>query len=1078
MPDLNEATQLSLPYPFLSAGGKMGKLLRSKNFSATDIGTPDQWPQSLRTTIGIVLNSGVPMMLFWQKELFFFTNDACSSCLKFSNEDADMQGLPVIDVLTENWLPGKSTIKQVLATGQSITLTNHLIPIVQNGVIENTYFTLSCSAVNDESQRPGGVLVIFMAAVEKAAGLITLLPANYPSESDIKSPGIKLPQSATTFPTVNESIRSGVFIDGLGESEKKFRNTVLQAPVGIMLLRGSTFIIETANKIFLDVIGKTEAAFIGMALFDILPEVKENVEAVLINIFTTGELFNATEFPVPLKRFGITSLCYFNFSCQVLKEDDGAFSGIIVIAYEVTDMVNAKYSLAESEKYFRDMVMQSPVPMAILRGKEYLIEIANTEILTSIWRKENYEVLGKGIFTVFPELKEQKYSKLLKEVYNSGKLIRENESVVYVKGNDGMKKFYIDFEYAPLFKTDGSVSAIMVTANNITAIVETRQRLELEEKRLRLATEGTRLATWDLNLQTNEIIHSGRLAEIFGHDAAVKLSHVAMRIQVHPDDLHEVVQKAFEEAMATSIYNYEARVVWHDTTIHWIKTQGKVLYSNANIPLRLLGTTVDITQNKADEWEIARLAAIVLCSKDAIISENMEGIITSWNEAAERMFGYGADEIVGRSITTIIPPDRSGEEAEILEQIERGLPVYSFETRRIKKDGSLLDISLTISPVKDVKGTITGASKIARDITKQKQIEIQIIASEERFRLLANSMAQLIWTADSSGNFNYYNQAVYNYSGMNFEQLQNEGWLHMVHPDDRKENFSKWKQSINTGEDFILEHRFKRYDGEYRWQLSRALPQKDSNGIIQMWVGTSTDIHEIKENEELKDYFISMASHELKTPVTSIKGYVQILMTMYEDKGDDFLYNSLEKVNKQIINLTTLIVDLLDLSKIKSGSLQLNKEYVDINELITEIVKEIQHTQPDCVIEFTGKVNALVFIDAGRIGQVLINLLTNAIKYSPNCKQIKVSSRITKNELIVSVTDAGIGISKTDQQKIFQRFYRVSGKDEKTFPGFGIGLFIASQIIERHNGKMGVESEPGKGAVFYFSLPLNNYKNE
>lgn len=183
-------------------------------------------------------------------------------------------------------------------------------------------------------------------------------------------------------------------------------------------------------------------------------------------------------------------------------------------------------------------------------------------------------------------------------------------------------------------------------------------------------------------------------------------------------------------------------------------------------------------------------------------------------------------------------------------------------------------------------------------------------------------------------------------------------------------------------------------------------------------------------------------------------------------------YNSLEKVNKQIINLTSLIVDLLDLSKIKSGSLQLNKENVDINGLIGEIVKEIQHTKPDCVIDFTGNVNATVFIDAGRIGQVLINLLTNAIKYSPNCKEIKVSSRITENELIVSVTDAGIGISKTDQQKIFQRFYRVAGKDEKTFPGFGIGLFIASQIIQRHNGKIGVNSEQGKGSVFYFILPL------
>lgn len=1078
MPESNEAIPLPVPYPFLSGGGTMGKLLRSKNFSATDIKTPDQWPQSLRTTIGIVLNSAVPMMLFWQKELFFFTNDACRFCLGFNNEDADRQGLPAQNILNKKWLPDTSIINQVLATGQSINITNHLIPILQNGTIENVHFTLSYSPVNDELQKPGGVLVICMAATEKSAGLIKSVPANHLPESDINSTGIKQPQPATTTAAGNKSIGANVFMNSLSESEKKFRNTVLQAPVGIILLRGATFIIETANKIFLDVIGKTEAAFIGMALFDILPEVKENVEAVLIKVFTTGEPFNATEFSVRLNRFGITSLCYFNFSCQVLKEDDGAFSGIIIIAYEVTDMVNAKYILAESEKHFRDMVMQSPIPMAILRGKEYVIEIANTAILESIWRKENYEVLGKGILIVFPELKEQRYPKLLKEVYSSGKLIRENESVVYVKGNDGMKKFYIDFEYAPLFESDGSVSGIMVTASNITAIVETRQRLELDEARLRLATEGTRLATWDLDLQTKEFIHSARLAEIFGYDGAVKLSHAALRLQVHREDLHVVVEKAFEEAITTSIYNYEARVLWQDTTIHWIKTQGKVLYSNTNIPLRLLGTTVDITQNKVAEQEIARLAAIVLSSKDAIISENMDGIITSWNEAAERMFGYQADEIIGLSVSTIIPPDRFGEEAEILAQIEKGLPVYSFETLRIKKDGSILDISLTISPVKDMKGNSTGASKIARDITKQKQIETQIVASEERFRLLANSMAQLIWTGDSNGNLNYYNQAVYNFSGMNFDQLQNEGWLQMVHPDDRKENISKWEHAIATGEDFIFEHRFKRYDGEYRWQLSRALLQKDSNGTIQMWVGTSTDIHEIKENEEQKDFFISMASHELKTPVTSIKGYVQILMTMYKDKGDDFLYNSLEKINKQIINLTSLIVDLLDLSKIKSGSLQLNKEQVDINELITEIIKEIQHTEPDCVIDFFGKVNASVYIDAGRIGQVLINLLNNALKYSPNCKEIKVSSKISDDELIISVADAGIGISKTDQQKIFQRFYRVTGKDEKTFPGFGIGLFIASQIVERHNGKMSVESEPGKGSVFYFSLPINKKKNE
>jgi signal transduction histidine kinase len=145
-----------------------------------------------------------------------------------------------------------------------------------------------------------------------------------------------------------------------------------------------------------------------------------------------------------------------------------------------------------------------------------------------------------------------------------------------------------------------------------------------------------------------------------------------------------------------------------------------------------------------------------------------------------------------------------------------------------------------------------------------------------------------------------------------------------------------------------------------------------------------------------------------------------------------------------------------------------------LNELINEIVNEIQVIEPGCVIHFNPEKNTGVYADRGRIGQVLINFLTNATKYSPTCKDITVSTKINETELQVSVADSGIGISKSDQQKIFQRFYRVEGKDEKTFPGFGIGLFIAAEIIQRHNGKIGVESEPGKGSVFYFSLPLTH----
>lgn len=1071
MPNLNHSSSLSITPLFLSGGGEMGKLVRSKYLSETKLGKPNNWSQSLQITLGIVLNSTVPMILYWGPDFLFFYNDACNVCLKINGQYPDILGLPAKNILNKKWPVSKLMLDEVVATGKAVSIEELEMPVYINGSIEDAFFTISYSPVNDELGKVCGVLVLCFNTAEKRSVVQKLPKKGEQYKNGINSEDYYQPKTVSIDQTINKITVQQNFKNSLSESEKKFRTTVMQAPVGIMVLRGPNFIVEMANATYLQVINKTEEEFVGKSLYDVLPKQKQMMESLLVDILATGITHNTSECAVPLNRFGTMQIAYFNFSYQALKDDDGNISGIIVIASEVTSMIKAKYSLAESEKHFRNMIMRSPVPMTILRDKEYVIEIANIAMIKNIWRKKEKYVLGKKLLDVFPELKEQKYVELLARVYSTGKVVSENEAITYVKGDDGMRKFYIDYEYAPLFETDGSVYGIMITANNVTEIVETRQRLQLEEARLRLATEGTRLATWDLDLQTRQIIYSARLTEIFGFSSSDIIVHEDLRNQIHTEDIG-VVENAFKEAMQTSIYYYEVRIVRPDKTIHWIRTQGKVIYNDTNFPLRLLGTTVDITESKINEEEIARLAAIVLSSKDSIISEDMHGVITSWNEAAERMFGYEASEILGMPVSTLIPADRCGEETEILEQIKRDHPVYSFETQRIKKDKTILDISLTISPVKDSRGTIIGTSKIARDITKQKQIEIQIVASEERFRLLANSMAQQIWTGDAAGHLNYFNQAVYDYSGLSFEKLKDGGWVEIVHSDDKDENTIKWMHSITTGEDFIFEHRFRRHDGEYRWQLSRALPQRDSNGNIQMWVGTSTDIHDIKENEQQKDFFISMASHELKTPVTSIKGYVQILMSLYKDKDDQFLKNSLETVNKQIITLTLLITDLLDLSKIKAGSLQLNKEHFNINELITETLKEMQHIQPDCIINFTGRSNALIYVDKGRIGQVLINFLTNAIKYSPNCNKIEVNSKIEHNELVVSVKDGGIGISKTDQQKIFQRFYRVAGKDEKTFPGFGIGLFIAAQIIQRHNGKIGVNSEPGKGSVFYFTLPL------
>jgi PAS domain S-box-containing protein len=333
-------------------------------------------------------------------------------------------------------------------------------------------------------------------------------------------------------------------------------------------------------------------------------------------------------------------------------------------------------------------------------------------------------------------------------------------------------------------------------------------------------------------------------------------------------------------------------------------------------------------------------------------------------------------------------------------------------------------------------------------------------------------MPQFVWSANREGNINYFNQAVYDYSGLTTQQVKKGGWLEIVHPDERKKSIKLWKKAIATGKDFSMEHRFRRFDGQYKWQLSRAVPLRDDAGNIQLWIGTSTDIQNMKLQEQHKDFFISMASHELKTPITSMKGYVQILQSMYEDSEDDFLKKSLDRVSIQIEKLISIIADLLDVSKIRSGSLTFQKQNFEINKLIKETIDELLVIYPLHKIIFTHGKDLRVFADRDRIGQVLINLITNAIKYSPKNGDIIITSKVNQKSVMISVKDEGIGIEKNYQQKIFERFYRVEGKSEKTFPGFGIGLFIASEIVRRHKGSIGVESEPGKGARFYFSLPL------
>jgi PAS domain S-box-containing protein len=522
-----------------------------------------------------------------------------------------------------------------------------------------------------------------------------------------------------------------------------------------------------------------------------------------------------------------------------------------------------------------------------------------------------------------------------------------------------------------------------------------------------------------------------------------------------------------------------------DGTAVWIEVKTTLMRNAEGQTIGFIGISKDITERKHIEEASLRLAAIVESSNDAIIGKTREGIITSWNSAAERMYGYLAEEVVGQPVTLLFPPERQEEFASIMEQISRGEKVDHFETMRVRKDGAIIPVSVTISPIYDSEGQINGASTITRDISEQKRLEAEARQSKLQLEVIFQNIADGITVQDKRGHLIYANDAGAKMCGFSSAQdmlaldLESLRTYYLERFEIRDESGQPLSYSelpaakALQGESYteaVLQY-FDRQTGISSWSLVKASPICDERGHVQFAVNIFSDLTERMELEQRKDTFIGMASHELKTPITSLKGFTQLLKRRIDKQDMQGSSELLVSIENQITRLTKLIDDLLDVAKIEAGNLEYAEEPIELNALILEIVETIYQTNSTHTISIHGTAQKQVIGDCDRLGQVFINLITNAIKYSPNAKTVDVSITNAEDEIVVSVRDYGIGIPQEHQSKVFERFYRIYDAKEKTFPGLGMGLYISDEIVKRHGGKIWVESSEGEGSTFFVSLP-------
>ncbi|MEP6626640.1 MAG: PAS domain-containing sensor histidine kinase [Ginsengibacter sp.] len=344
--------------------------------------------------------------------------------------------------------------------------------------------------------------------------------------------------------------------------------------------------------------------------------------------------------------------------------------------------------------------------------------------------------------------------------------------------------------------------------------------------------------------------------------------------------------------------------------------------------------------------------------------------------------------------------------------------------------------------------------------------------SEELFLTMANAAPILLWLSGTDRHFSFFNKTWLNFTGRTKEQEEGNGWLDGVHPDDKEDFVKIYEASFDKQEEFEMEYRLRRHDGKYRWMLDNGVPYYGKDKIFLGFIGSCVDINEIKELEKRKDQFITNASHELKTPLTSLQVYLHLISEYFNDKNNDKYGGYATNAVVQAKKITDLINQLLDLSRIQADLLNYQWSVFSITDLVDAVVEKIQLTTSSHKIEITGKTDGLIKGDEERLSHAIENLLTNAIKYSTGRDKIFVNlSQDTKN-VYISVIDFGIGIDKDHLSQIFHRFYRVSGIKEETFPGMGIGLYLSKQIIERHGGKIWVESIKNKETKFNFQIPF------
>jgi PAS domain S-box-containing protein len=722
--------------------------------------------------------------------------------------------------------------------------------------------------------------------------------------------------------------------------------------------------------------------------------------------------------------------------------------------------------------------------------------LAVSDLYLTITHKQREQLLGKGLFEVYPG--SQGDPSEHNSVHSSFIRAIESKTIdvlpvfkyeIYVAETDSYATEYWTNANEPLLNEEGNVAYLINTTTNITNEVRTEKALAqglLERKsnqrlakQLQLAVEAAKIGYWHIEPDTKALEYSETLAKIFGYEGDEPMTYEQAIAQV-TEEFRPMVLKEIEQAIASG-GDYKilySQGKFNSGEIIWLRSMGKITQDEEGNHSIFTGVVLDVTKQvtAAKELEEANTRLSFAMEAGGLGATEVEFATGEMKASAQFKKNYGRkpdESFTYADLFESIPPDyRDDIKRKVKEAIATDT-IYTAEYPTTWPDGSKHWISAFGKARYDEQGNPTRIVGLTADITERVMSRQAIEESEERFRTMAEGSNILIAVGDESSKATYFSKAWGELTGRTMEDLLAYGWVDLVHPDDRKPYVNTYLTAFNNKKPFTGEFRVLNKEGNYRWLLANGTPIFRPDGSFAGYISSCVDITGRKQDEQRKSDFISMVSHELKTPITSLNGYLQVLKGRAEKADDTLAANFLTKSVKQVRRMTDMINGFLNMSRLDSGKIHIDKQLFDMADLVKEAEEESIASITTHRVVFAPVEATPVIADRDKIGQVITNLINNAVKYSPQGSTINVACVTANDMAMVSVQDEGIGIASDDIDKLFERYYRVDSQATKSVAGFGIGLYFCREIIERHEGTIAVKSEIGKGSTFYFTLPVN-----